>query len=216
MLETRVGGAPKNRQVNHRVGSKQGLTDKTPVVALVDQETGKVRARVVANVNAKNLTRVLAETCVPTETHLNTDESNVYTKLGRSLASHGAVNCSAGEYVRDGISTNAAESFFSKFKRPPTTGTHHNVSMEHLHRYASELEYRWNTSKMTNAERVQTMVDGSVSKRLTYRPLITCLRGPHRADASAQGRHPNGARRPAMTPTIAHLTMASEVAMSRS
>jgi transposase-like protein len=49
--ETRVGGAPKNRHAHRRVGSKQGLTDKTPVVALVHKESGQVRTRVVTKVN---------------------------------------------------------------------------------------------------------------------------------------------------------------------
>ena len=43
--ETWVGGEPKNRHANRRVGSKQGLTDKTPVVTLVHVETGEVRSR---------------------------------------------------------------------------------------------------------------------------------------------------------------------------
>jgi len=168
--ETWVGGAPKNRHAWQRVGSKQGLTDKTPVVALVHKETGQVRTRVVANVNGNTLKQALTETCVPEQTHLHTDESNSYTTLGRSFASYGTVNHKAGEYVRDGISTNPAESFFAQFKRS-LTGTHHNVSKPHLHRYASEFEFRWNTSKMTDAERVQMMVDASVGKRLTYRLL---------------------------------------------
>ena len=124
----------------------------------------------VANVNGENLKRVLDETCIAEQTHLHTDSSNAYVTLGRAFASHGAVDHHAGEYVRDGISTNLAESFFSQFKRS-LDGTHHNVSEEHLHRYASEFEFRWNTSKMTDAERVRTMVDASVGKRLTYRPL---------------------------------------------
>lgn len=168
--ETWVGGAPKNRHANRRIGSKQGLTDKTPVVALVHKETGTVRTRVVANVNGENLRKVLEATCVPAETHLHTDSSNVYTKVGPEFASHGAVNHSIGEYVRDGISTNEAESFFAQFKRS-LDGTHHNVSREHLHRYASEFEFRWNTRKLSDSERVQAMVDASVGKRLVYRPL---------------------------------------------
>jgi transposase-like protein len=168
--ETWVGGAPKNRHAHQRVGSKQGLTDKTPVVALVHKETGQVRTKVVANVNGENLKRVLEDTCVPAETHLHTDSSQVYRKLGPGFASHGAVNHTIGEYVRDGISTNEAESFFAQFKRS-LDGTHHNVSREHLHRYASEFEFRWNTRRLSDGERVQAMVDGSVGKRLTYRPL---------------------------------------------
>src|SRR5271156_881505 len=57
--ETWVGGAPKNRHAHKRVEGKQGLTDKTPVVALVHKETGQVRTRVVANVNGENLRQVL-------------------------------------------------------------------------------------------------------------------------------------------------------------
>lgn len=169
--ETWVGGAPKNRHANRRVSSKQGLTDKTPVVALIHKETGQVRTREVANVNGENLRQVLAETCIPAETHLQTDASNVYTTIGPAFASHGAVNHAAGEYVRDGISTNPAESFFAQFKRS-LIGTHHNVSKPHLPRYASEFEFRWNTWKMTDAERMQAVVNASAGKRLTYRPLI--------------------------------------------
>jgi transposase-like protein len=168
--ETWVGGAPKNRHANKRVGGKQGLTDKTPVVALVHKESGQVRTRVVANVNGENLRAVLADTCVPAETHLHTDSSTAYKTLGKEFASHGAVNHHVGEYVRDGISTNEAESFFAQFKRS-LDGTHHNVSREHLHRYSSEFEFRWNTRKLSDGERVQAMVDAAVGKRLIYRPL---------------------------------------------
>jgi hypothetical protein len=35
----------------------------------------------------------------------------------------------------------------------------------------TEFEFRWNTRKVTDQRRVQDMIDGSVGKRLTYRPL---------------------------------------------
>jgi transposase-like protein len=168
--ETWVGGEPKNRHAHKRIGSKQGLTDKTPVVALVHKETGEVRTRVVANVNGENLRQVLTSYVDPASTHLHTDSASAYTQLGQEFASHGSVNHSAGEYVRDGISTNEAESFFAQFKRS-LDGTHHNVSKQHLGRYATEFEFRWNTRKMTDAERVQSLVDKAVGKRLTYRPV---------------------------------------------
>lgn len=57
------------------------------------------------------------------------------------FASHGTVNHTVGEYVRDGISTNEAECFFAQFKRSPRRD-HHNVSGEHLQRYATEFEFR--------------------------------------------------------------------------
>jgi transposase-like protein len=170
--ETYVGGAPKNKHANkRRPDSRQGVTDKTPVVALVHKRTGEVRAKVVPNVTSRNLATMLNETCSPEATHLHTDSAGVYAPIGPDFASHETVNHSVGEYVRDGISTNQAESFFAQFKRS-LDGTHHSVSKEHLQQYASEFEFRWNTSKVSDPERVQALVDGAVGKRLPYRPLI--------------------------------------------
>jgi hypothetical protein len=102
--------------------------------------------------------------------HLHTDESKSYKALGQQFASHGAVNHSAGEYVRAGVSTNRAEGFFSQLKRS-IDGTHHHVSKEHLHRYLAEFDFRYSTCKMQDAERLQKMVDQTAGRRLTYRPL---------------------------------------------
>jgi len=168
--ETYVGGAPKNRHASRRVGARQGLSDKTPVVALVHKESGTVRTRVVANVNRENLRSVLTDNVVTKATHLHTDASKLYPQLAPLFASHQSVNHTAGEYVRDGVSTNEAESFFAQFKRS-IDGTHHNVSREHLHRYATEFEFRWNTRKMTDHERIESLITKTVGKRLTYRPL---------------------------------------------
>jgi transposase-like protein len=168
--ETWVGGAPKNRHASKRM-NVQGLTDKTPVVALVNKKTGEVRTRVIPKVNGENLAEMLNETCIPATTHLHTDSAKVYPPLGKSFASHGAVNHTAGEYVRDGVSTNEAESFFAQFKRS-LDGTHHNVSKEHLQRYASEVEFRWNTRKLTDSDRVSALIEGSQGKRMPYRPLV--------------------------------------------
>jgi transposase-like protein len=106
----------------------------------------------------------------PATSHLHTDASSSYVRVGQEFASHQSVNHGVGEYVRDGVSTNELESFFAQFKRS-LEGTHHNVSKQHLTRYATEFEFRWNTRKMTDAERVQKLVDKTVGKRLTYRPL---------------------------------------------
>ena len=97
--ETWVGGAPKNRHASRRVGSKQGRSDKTPVVALIHKESGQGRAKVVTNVNGKTLRKVLTDHVDPTTTHLHTDSSRAYRKLGPSFVSHEAVNHTAGEYV---------------------------------------------------------------------------------------------------------------------
>jgi transposase-like protein len=167
--ETWVGGAPKNR--HGKSTGKLGYTDKTPVVALVNKESGQVRTAVVPDVSGSNLRQVLSENVDAEASHLQTDSARYYRPIGKGFASHEWVNHSAGEYVRDGVSTNEAESFFSQFKRS-LDGTHHAVSKEHLHRYASEFEFRWNTRKLTDAERMEAMVGASRGKRLTYRPAL--------------------------------------------
>lgn len=165
--ETRVGGAPKNRHSAGYGKGKKGQHDKTPVAALIHKESGEVRTRVVANVNGTNLRQVLAANVDMANSDLHTDSYKPYVGIGRDFRSHESVNHFRGEYVRGNVTTNPAESFFAQFKRS-LTGTHHNVSKQHLQRYADEFAFRWNTSKMTDAERVQTMVDASVGKRLTY------------------------------------------------
>jgi len=167
--ETWVGGKPKNRPAHKRGYNTEA---KTPVVALVHRETGEVRARVVPNVTGASLRTVLDENVQAATTHLQTDESTAYRGLGPAFAAHSRVNHGKGEYVSKatGATTNPAESFFAQFKRS-LDGTHHGVSKQHLGRYAAEFEFRWNTSRMNDAERLQKMVDQAAGRRLTYQPL---------------------------------------------
>lgn len=56
-----------------------------------------------------------------------TDESMVYTRVGREFAGHTSVIHSQGEYVRKAgfAHSNTAENFFSIFKRG-VIGTYHH------------------------------------------------------------------------------------------
>jgi hypothetical protein len=86
------------------------------------------------------------------------------------MKSHGSVNHAEGEYVRDGISTNAAEGYFSQLKRS-IDGTHHHVSVEHLSRYLAEFDYRYGTRKMNDSMRMRLVMGRTGGRRLSYRPL---------------------------------------------
>lgn len=83
-----------------------------------------------------------------------TDGSGVYTAVGKEFNGHHTVNHSAGEYVTLGgfKHSNTAEDFFSIFKRG-VIGTYHDMSEAHLARYCAEFDFRYNTRKMTDAER---------------------------------------------------------------
>lgn len=123
----------------------------------------------VANVNAKDL-RSLIVTNVDRASHLMTDESMVYTRVGREFAGHSVVNHSAKEYVTTGgfKHSNTAENFFSIFKRG-VIGTYHHMSEAHLGRYTAEFDFRYNTRKMNDSERADIALKGITGKRLTYR-----------------------------------------------
>ena len=81
------------------------------------------------------------------------------------------MNHGVGEYVRDDISTNTVEGYFSIFKRG-IYGTYHHVSQEHLKRYLGEFDFRYNhriALGFDDTERAAIAVKGITGKRLTYR-----------------------------------------------
>jgi|SRR5665213_3409109 len=62
------------------------------------------------------------------------------------------------------------QNFFSQLKRS-ISGTHHNISPEHLHRYLSEFAYRHSTHAISDTERMVRLMGQVHGKRVTYRPL---------------------------------------------
>ena len=159
--ETYVGGKARNR-------ATRKPAPKKAVVALVERN-GEVRSFHVANVNAKTL-RPLIVTNVDRSAHLMTDESPVYTRVGREFNGHSSVNHSASEYVTTGgfKHSNTVENFFSIFKRG-VIGTYHHMSEAHLARYCREFDFRYNTRKLTDSERTIEAIKGARGKRLMYR-----------------------------------------------
>lgn len=175
--ETYVGGKMRVGSQAVKPGERpqdhpSAITNKAPVVSLVERN-GKVRSIHVANVTAANLKEVMRENVEPTA-HVNTDESVVYDFVGKEFARHSTVNHSAKEYSRhepDGTvsSTNTVEGFFSLIKRG-VYGTFHRVSRQHLHRYLSEFDFRYNARDVDDGERRQLAIKAVVGKRLTYYP----------------------------------------------
>jgi len=98
-----------------------------------------------------------------------TDESPVYTRMGKEFTNHYTVNHSAGEYVTTGgfKHSNTAENFFSIFKRG-VIGTYHHMSEAHIGRYCAEFDFRYNTRKISDTERTEIALLGAIGKRLTY------------------------------------------------
>lgn len=149
---------------------KAGYGSKMKIVSLVERETGQKRSFHVANVTSETL-RVTLKSQIHTSTHLMTDESKVYTKLGREFAAHSTINHGKKEYARGNVTSNTVESSFAILKRG-LTGTFHSVSERHLQRYATEFDFRWNfrsANGFNDIARADAALKGIAGKRLTYR-----------------------------------------------
>ena len=161
--ESYVGGKAKNRAFRKPAPKKA-------VFSLVERN-GEVRSFHVANVTAETVRPIIVKHA-SRKSHLMTDESLVYPKVGSEFAGHSAVNHSIDEYVRLGgfAHTNTVEAFFSILKRG-ITGTYHQVSEAHLHRYLAEFDFRHNTRMAlgdSDTTRAAKAVKGVEGKRLTY------------------------------------------------
>jgi len=162
--ETYVGGKP--RKGDGKVHKRGRGTKKAPVLALVERD-GRVRTKPIEFVTAKTLKSAIHEN-VNHEARIVTDELPSYNGIGEDFeGGHKTVNHSAGEYARDDINVNSAESFFALLKRG-VHGTFHHVSKKHLHRYCDEFSFRWDHRKVTDGERTVAAIEGVVGKRLMY------------------------------------------------
>lgn len=161
--ETYWGNNGKQRKEGAR-----GYQHKMKVVSLVERD-GEKRSIVVNAVNAKTL-RVVLATNVSKDANLMTDEHSGYTLVGREFASHGVTSHSAGQYVDGNNHSNTVESAFSLLKRG-LIGTFHHVGEQHLQRYVTEFDFRWNHRKVTDRERADSLLSAVAGKRLMYRRL---------------------------------------------
>lgn len=103
-----------------------------------------------------------------------TDKAKAYKPLGKDFKKHSSVNHSVGEYARGKVNTNTVESSFAILKRG-LYGTFHNVSEQHLQRYATEFDFRWNTRAklgVTDMDRAEILTKSIKGKHLTYRPTV--------------------------------------------
>jgi transposase-like protein len=158
--ETYVGGVQKGGR--GRVVTKK----KRPVFSIVKRD-GDVRSFHIANVTADTLGDIIKKN-VEKSAHICTDDFRSYDRLGVRFAAHGTVQHSKGEYVRGYVHTNTVEGFFGLLKRG-LNGVYHKVSQEHLHRYLSEFDFRYNNRKVKDNERAEKALRGAIGKRLMLR-----------------------------------------------
>jgi len=122
--------------------------------------SGRVQSVHFKRVTAENLNPIIKQT-VAEWAHLigvqsiMTDTSTVLTSAG-SKRTHDKVNHSKDEYVRyeNGIciTTNGIEGYFANVKRA-IKGIYPHVGKQHLHRYLTEFDFRYNSRKVEDGTR---------------------------------------------------------------
>jgi transposase-like protein len=163
--ETYIGYNPRSP----KVAGKSGSSHKLRVVSLIDRDTGAARS-MPANSLVRDEVAQIVRANVAREAMLTTDESRLYSAVGKEFAAHEFVTHGRKEYVRGDVSTNTVEGFFSIFKRG-MRGIYQHCHEKHLHRYLAEFDFRYSNRVAlgyNDTDRSDTMLKGVVGKRLTY------------------------------------------------
>jgi transposase-like protein len=162
--ETYIGGKPRKGSEEK---AKRGRGTKKAAVMVLVERGGKARAMPIERVNADTLKPAIREH-VERSARIVTDEWSAYEGIGGEFAGgHETVNHGTGEYARDDVHTNTAESYFALLKRG-VYGTFHHVSKTHLHRYCDEFSFRWSLREVTDGERAVAAIMSADGRRLTY------------------------------------------------
>ena len=169
--ETYVGGKETNKHESKKLKAGRGTIGKTAVLGMRERG-GRTVGMTVEKADKATIQAAIHRHVEPGAV-LHTDESGVYLGINKAGFEHVTVNHSAGEYVRDDVTTNGMESVFAVLKRG-LYGVYHHVSSKHLDRYVDEFSFRLNEGSVKNhtLTRLDSFVDGTAGKRLTYKGLI--------------------------------------------
>jgi len=160
----------RGRTKEEKAANKRNKNANKASVVSVLQRNGNVYSRHVRHVTAANLRPMIDEMVHP-EARVMTDSSTVLKGLLMDRQ-HDQVNHTKNEYVRyeDGvcITTNSVEGYFGLLKRG-INGIYHHVGQQHLHRYLTEFDYRYNSRKETDSMRTVQALKSTTGKRLILR-----------------------------------------------
>jgi transposase-like protein len=168
--ETYIGGKEANKHEGKKLHAGRGGVGKTVVLGMRERG-GRTVARPVDGTDGETLRMEIRESVEPGAT-IYTDEHGGYAGLNDYR--HETIVHSAGEYARDdGVTTNGIESVWAVLKRG-LHGVYHHASDKHLHRYVDEFTFRLNEGnvKRHTTQRLDSFVEGTAGKRLTYKDLI--------------------------------------------
>jgi transposase-like protein len=157
-----MGEMSRHRRKKHQ---EVQIDNKVAVMGLLERD-GKAKLTVIGASTFKDVVRanVAPSAVVITDAHLG------YVGLNEDFQAHESVNHTRMEFKRGIAYTNSVEGFFSHFKRT-IIGTYHQISPKHLQKYCTESAFRFNTRKITDAQRFREVMSNTEG-RLKYNDLI--------------------------------------------
>lgn len=169
--ECLVGGLEANKHEDKKLNAGRGAVGKVAVLGMRERG-GRVHAQVIPDTTIETIQNEI-HGAVEAGSQLYTDEHAAYTDLDGLFFSHDTVNHGAGEYGRGPVHTNGIESVWAVLKRG-LHGVYHHASKKHLFRYVDEFTFQLNEGNVANhtTKRLDSFVDATKGKRITYRRLI--------------------------------------------
>ncbi len=165
--ETYIGGKEKNKHARQKQNAGRGTVGKLTVMGACERD-GRVTTALIGGTSRAEIHKFITENVNPDST-LYSDDHVSYQ--GLNGYKHDSVNHSGGEYVKGNTHTNDIESFWALLKRG-YYGIFHWMSAKHVHRYLAEFEARWSMKDMSGSQRLDTMLEFTPCRRLTYKGLI--------------------------------------------
>jgi transposase-like protein len=169
--ETYIGGKEKNKHKDKKLNLGRGPVGKTPVLGMRERG-GHMKAMPLSDTSAEAIQGLIYAN-VEYGSHLHTDEAPVYADMDGLFYRHDSINHGDRQYRRKNATTNSMESAFAVLKRG-IIGVYHHITPKHTGRYVDEFAFRLNEGNVARPtmDRLESMVEGSAGKRLTYKDLI--------------------------------------------
>ncbi len=159
----------RNLVPDHKSDVPAHYWGKTVVMGMLERG-GKVKAQVIPERRRPIVQQIVRESVVP-GSEIMTDEFPGYAGLSDKYV-HQIINHLDG-YVREHVSTNGIENFWSLLKRG-LGGTYVAVEPFHLFRYVDEQAFRFNArkdasgKKLNDSQRFELALSQIAGKRLTF------------------------------------------------
>lgn len=168
--EAYIGGKESAKHESKKLKAGRGPVGKVAILGMRERG-GRTIAKPIDAADVANIHTAI-HTHIEAGSTLHTDEAKAYSGLVGLFFGHQTINHSAGEYSRDGVTTNGIESVWALLKRG-LHGVYHHASDKHLGRYVNEFAFRLNDGnvKRRTLARLDSLLNAAIGRRLTYKEL---------------------------------------------